>query len=535
MIIPAYTLSILGMLLAPLLLAGLARRWFRPPWLLFSIGMLIFGLSQVLHIPFNNWLSDIGWIPADSLEGSQPLWRTALTLGLSAGIFEELARALGFAVLGRFPALRSQTTEGGLMFGLGHGGIESMIFGGMLTTASIAALLPMVGSDLTALNLPQEQLSALQNQLDLLTSSPLLAIYPFIERLLAIGLHVTFSMMVLRAFQRRQPGWVVLAIAYHALVDAALVYAVTYITNPLLIEGLLALLALPGYIWLISLLKQAKSGTFGQSPRREMVVLGAALGKEMLQQARTGRLVVIGIAMGLFGMISPLIAYMTPQLFNMIPGAEAFVDLIPTPTGGDAMMQYHKNLTQFGFIIVLLLGMGAVAGEKESGAAGIVLSKPLTRWAFLLSKLLAQTIALAGGLLIAMLGAYAYTAYLFGTPDFTFFGAMNLVLLMWILPYVALTLLGSVLGKSTASGAGISLAGMVLLLGISSLPTLAAFMPGALSAWAARLGILAVGIEAATPGAQVAANPSWAALIMALILVLFFFYTALGIFEQQEL
>jgi ABC-2 type transport system permease protein len=524
------------MVLLPVVLAGLARRRFRVPWLLFSLGMLTFGLSQVLHIPFNRWLTEIGWIPANPLQGAQPLWRTALTLGLSAGIFEEIARVAGFAVLQRFPALCSRSNPVGLMVGLGHGGLESMIFGGLFTTASVGALLSLVGTDLAALNLPPDQTAALQSQMDLLVSRSLWnAFLPLLERMLAIGLQVSLSVMVLRAFQRNQPLWVVLAIAYHALVDGVLVVASVYLDNPLWIEAVLALLSFPAYYWLFIQLKREKAVHYGTSLRHEATILGVVLQKELFQQVRTGRVLVIAMILGLFGMLSPLLAYLTPELLKMIPGAEAFAGLIPPPTAGDAMLQYHKNITQFGFIIVLLLGMGAVAGEKESGAASIILSKPVTRWTFLLGKLLAQALTLAGGLLVAMFCAHLYTAYLFATPDFWLFATMNLVLLAWLLPYVALTLLGSVLGKSTPGAAGFGLAGSVMLLGLSSLPPLASLMPGALSNWALRLGIQAAGIQATTPGIQVDADPSQAALIMSLILVLCCYYVALGVFEQQEI
>jgi hypothetical protein len=34
---------------------------------------------------------------------------------------------------------------------------------------------------------------------------------------------------------------------------------------------------------------------------------------------------------------------------------EAFAGLLPPPPAGDALLQYHKNLTQFGFVIVVIV------------------------------------------------------------------------------------------------------------------------------------------------------------------------------------
>ena len=84
----------------------------------------------------------------------------------------------------------------------------------------------------------------------------------------------------------------------------------------------------------------------------------------------------------MYAIRSYYVAKFTPQLLTSIEGAEQFADLIPEPTTADAMGQYIKNITQFGFILVIVLGMGAVAGEKEKGTAVMILSKPLARWSF---------------------------------------------------------------------------------------------------------------------------------------------------------
>ena len=58
------------------------------------------------------------------------------------------------------------------MLGLGHGGIESMVIGGVLVAATITALLPMRGIDLGSLELSPEQTAILSRQLEIFTSSP---------------------------------------------------------------------------------------------------------------------------------------------------------------------------------------------------------------------------------------------------------------------------------------------------------------------------------------------------------------------------
>lgn len=519
-----YTLAILLMIALPVAAAIALRRYFRVPWLLFIAGILTFTAAQVVHFPLNDLLTEIGWLRPFSETSPQPFWLSALALGLTAGLSEELARAGGILLLKRY-----RRFPDGVMLGLGHGGIEAMIFGGVLTAASASALLPLRGVDLGSLNLPADQLSALSAQLALFTSSPWLAAAPLVERLLALILQVVFSLLVLRAFQRRNAAYLVLAIGYHAAVDGVLVYIYQYTQDVWLIEGLFVLMLLPGAVWLATLWRGAAA-----RPARRRAALASEINgflnayrKELLGQWRTKRLLVTLSVFTVFGLISPLIARFTPEIIKSIEGAQQFADLIPDPTIADSLTQYIKNITQFGFILAILLGMGAVAGEKERGTAELVLSKPLPRWAFLASKYAAQATVYLGAFLLSGTAAYYYTAILFGQLEPGAFIAMNLLLLLWLLNFAAIALLGSALGNSTSAAAGFGLSGAVLLLIAGSLPQVGALAPGALTAWASQLG--------STVSSGGAAMFNGGALAMSLATILLCLIGALAAFENQEL
>lgn len=519
MITLAYSLSVLLMILFPVALAVVLRRRVQVPWFLFLVGTATFIGSQAVHLPLNHWLTDLGALPHSMLEGRR--WQTALLMGLTAGLCEETARAVGYALLRRW-----RRFEDGLMMGLGHGGIEAMIFGGVLTAATLSSLLALSKVDLNTLHLSAEQLAAVNRQLEVFTASPFYAALPLVERILAVGLHVTLSMLVWRAFERRNPFYFVLAIIYHMAVDAAAVTATQYELSGITIEsGLLVMLA-PGLIW-VWLTRPPALPSHPVAPvATEWRAFVAAVHKEWLQQWRTKRLLVTLAVFVLFGLTSPLLAYFTPQMLKMVPGAEQFAALVPTPTAADAMAQYVKNLTQFGFMLAVLLGMGAVAGEKERGTAALVLSKPLPRWAFVLSKFTAQTAGYLLGFAIAALGAFYYTLFLFGPANFGSFMLSNLLLLLWLLVFVAVALLGSTLGGSIGAAAGIGLGGAVVLLLAGSLPQVGPLMPNGLIAWASQIGLGTSGSASAANGGAVAA---------ALTLIVLCLVGALAAFERQEL
>ncbi len=521
MIIFFYSLSISLMILLPVAAAVAWRRQFPVRWWLFSVGMLTFFGSQVYHLPLNNWLTDLGVI--GPIGPDKPnLLATSLVLGFSAGLSESVARAIGYWLLFRW--CKAEKWADGVMVGLGHGGIEAMVFGGVLTAASVSSLWGLRGTDLTTLGLTETQLTAVNLQLERFLGAPHLAFVPLLERLLALTIHVILSVLVWQAFRQRNVLYFVVAVLYHAAFDTTAVYASQFISNGWLLEGVFAIILLPGVVYLWRGGTKEKVETHRVRPLRdEWALFETAVHKELVQQWRTKRVIVVGAVFLLFGLMSPLLAKFTPQMLTMIEGAEQFADLIPTPTTADSLAQYIKNLTQFGFILAILLGMGAVAGEKERGTTAMILSKPLPRWAFLLSKFTAQALVYLGGFVLSGLAALYYTRIMFEPFQTGPFLLGNGLLLLWLLVFTAVTLLGSTIGSSTGAAAGIGLVGAVVLLLAGSLPRVGALMPSGLVAWASQLGLDGA-IQA--NGGAVVAN---------VVLIVVMLVTAVALFETQEL
>lgn len=552
MLVLVYTISVLLMILMPVLLAAWLRRIFPVPWLLFGIGSLVFVLSQTIHLPLNKWLADLGFLPGRAVE-DLPIWRIALTLGLSSGLCEELTRAAGYTILQRAKPgwLRLQD---GIMLGLGHGGIESMVFGGVVTAATLSSLLPLRSVDLSSMGLQPEQLNSLKLQLTLL-KNPLYAGLPLVERVIVLIAQAIFSLIVWKAFVAGASPlrWVYLplAILYHAALDFLAVWgAWKFQQQPFLLEWILLGALLPGLGWVVWIFRRAvechmaipyldvTASGLDESIGSELEVFWAAVIKELCQVWRTKRLVVVAAVFLIFGMLSPLSAKFTPQILGAIEGAEMFADLIPEPTAGDAMAQYIKNITQFGFILAVLLGMGAVVGEKETRVAPMILSKPMPRWAFISSKFLAQFLMYAGGFLLSGLGAYYYTLVLFGTLDLGGFALANGLLLLWLLTFVALSLLSSTLGRSTAAAGGIGLGLSLALILAGNLPDIGGLLPSGIVDWATSIALTAAGSQVSMPGfASLTGEiiPNAGAMASAVVTIAMALILAVGFFEQQEL
>ena len=208
--------------------------------------------------------------------------------------------------------------------------------------------------------------------------------------------------------------------------------------------------------------------------------LGPLLGKEVLEQWRTRRLLVVAVVFVALGIGSPFLARYTAELIQALGDAPFEIEL-PEPTVADAVSQFLRNLGQAGILTSILLAMGSVATEKERGTAALILSKPVSRAGYLAAKLFAIGLTLGIGLLLAAVGGYAYTTFLFEAPNVGGWLGMTALLFLSLFAYAALTFVGSTLTRSAVAAAAIGIGGMILLAIVAGFPTIAPYLPAGLS------------------------------------------------------
>jgi len=191
-------------LAGPLLLAWWWRRRTGAPLTAFGAGVLIFFIAQiVLRFPWQ--------IPLARRVQSHPelVFPFLVFSALTAGIFEETGRWLGYRYL-----LRERTPRTGVMLGLGHGGLESMLLVGLpligLLVAWVLASNGVIG--------PGEALESVRRQTAALDfwNVQLAAL----ERASSLAAHVGLSLVVLQVWWRGGLGWLFLAMALHFAVNA---------------------------------------------------------------------------------------------------------------------------------------------------------------------------------------------------------------------------------------------------------------------------------------------------------------------------
>jgi ABC-2 type transport system permease protein len=252
-----------------------------------------------------------------------------------------------------------------------------------------------------------------------------------------------------------------------------------------------------------------------------MAGLSILVRKEVLEQWRTLRLPVIATIFLLIGLSSPLVARFTPEILKAV-GGDQFQLALPPPTTADAVDQLLKNLGQLGALVAVLLPMGTVATEKERGTAALLLTKPASRAAFLLAKLVAIAATLGLAVALAAAGAWFYTLVLFEPLPITGFVAAAALEWLALFAYASVTFLGSALSRSALAAAGLGILGLFGLGIASVLPGIGQWFPGGLGE-AARF--LALGLPA----------DAWPAIVGSIAIVVVLSLCSWLAFRRQEL
>jgi ABC-2 type transport system permease protein len=253
-----------------------------------------------------------------------------------------------------------------------------------------------------------------------------------------------------------------------------------------------------------------------------MTGLLAFLRKELTEIHRTWRLWVIPGMLVFFGVTSPIIAALTPALVQSIATSQPGVVIqLPPPTALDASGQFLKNLDLV-LIGLVIAGAGVVSGERASGTAILALTKPLSRGAFVVAKILSQVTLLVAATALGTAACLGMTAVVFdGSHAARLVTAVALWLLYASLLVVVMTLFSAAFrSRGAAAGAGLGFYFLTLLF--------SNWGPAARNSF---LGLLPAMRDALTGEAVSSGWPVTTAVGAIVVGAV----AAVGIFEQQEL
>ena len=186
-------------------------------------------LEQLLHLAVNALFGE-------ALANN--LWLYALYGGAAAAVFEECGR---LAAMKCFLKKRL-TKQSALMYGVGHGGIEAVLIGGVscISNLSTALMVNNGALEATLSGLDEAARAATMEAVSQLCALPPYTFYLVgVERLLALALQLCLSYLVYRAVRYRRRGFFAAALGVHFAVDAGVVILSGFLPT-LAVEAFLA-------------------------------------------------------------------------------------------------------------------------------------------------------------------------------------------------------------------------------------------------------------------------------------------------------
>ncbi|MEM2143061.1 MAG: ABC transporter permease subunit [Candidatus Thorarchaeota archaeon] len=164
----------------------------------------------------------------------------------------------------------------------------------------------------------------------------------------------------------------------------------------------------------------------------------------LLKEAYEARmkLVVLVATLTVLSLSGLLMIFMLPTLLP--PGTIE----IPEFTPQEAFLSAVDDLLQLGALLVALVSMDAIAGERRANTLDLLLTRPVSRFSIVLSKMLVRSGIILVSVLFCAVPTWAYTLLLFG--DLPFMAAIQSAFLiaLALIMVAAITLVFSALART---------------------------------------------------------------------------------------
>jgi ABC-2 type transport system permease protein len=201
--------------------------------------------------------------------------------------------------------------------------------------------------------------------------------------------------------------------------------------------------------------------------------------KEALEIVRTWRIWVLPGMLLMFAVTGPFLARYTPEIVGAVGGSQAaaLMRAIPKPTYLDSYAQWAKNLTQIVLFAVIIIYGGLISGERKTGTAVLVLTKPVSRTAFVVAKAFVHSVFLALAVVLGTSVTWAATALVFGRAAGGPLWSSAMAWLVFGVLFIAIMTLLSSLLDSQAGAAGVGLGTFAIISVVGLWEPLAKYSP----------------------------------------------------------
>jgi len=215
--------------------------------------------------------------------------------------------------------------------------------------------------------------------------------------------------------------------------------------------------------------------------------------KEFMESMRNKRVLVLFCVFVIATIMGVALARFLGAILAALMSAEGgapFTIEVPPAVWQDSYAQIYSSLTEMGMIAVIMLFMGAILREKNTGTIDLMMAKGLTPTVFVLAKYAVAAAIVLTALFTAILIGFGYTLVLFehaGNIGDVLLGAVAFG--SYMLMMLAITFLWSAVANSTAIAAVLGLGSFFVISLLNLVPVVGRFMPAGLASHSVALSV----------------------------------------------
>jgi ABC-2 type transport system permease protein len=171
--------------------------------------------------------------------------------------------------------------------------------------------------------------------------------------------------------------------------------------------------------------------------------------KEMLGNYRDKKWIWVPLVFILITIVDPITNYYLPAILESVGGLpEEAVFMMPEISSTEAFMMSFGQLSTLGVLVVALISMGTISGERKSGVAELILVKPVSYASYVTSKWVALLLLVWVSYGIGMLVAWYYIGILYDWISFQQFVIILIFYGLWLTLVATLSIFYNTLTRS---------------------------------------------------------------------------------------
>lgn len=213
------------------------------------------------------------------------------------------------------------------------------------------------------------------------------------------------------------------------------------------------------------------------------------LQKDLREQIRSSQLLIAGIMGVFFGILSPLSARYMPELIALLGADQGVQIVLPEPGVIDVLQQFVSNLSQLGLVVFIVLFMGSISRENESGTLDFLMTRPVGPAMILGSKVIIAIFVAGAAVIASALTAVFYTNLLFDGFRAGLFLYTAGYAFMYLAGVAVVTVcMSAVVRRSFAAGA-LAFGVLMIVSALGMVPAIGSFSIGKLNEAAIQAGL----------------------------------------------